>query len=94
MKALSLLQRDQSLLQGQSIFSSSVINVNVFFVMEQFSLTQLIPPNILQTFSKITSDKRASASCGVRLWDGYFLRDTLLIYYYYSFSGSVRILER
>ena len=70
MKAVSLLQRAQILPQGKSILPSRFITFDILLVMEQLSLTQLIPPNRLQKFSQIPLEKRASTIFGISLWDG------------------------
>ena len=90
-KAVSLLQRSHSLLLKQSILPSSIISFDVFLVMEQLSWTKLITQNRLHIFSQSSLEKRASANCGISLWGNNCFWDTTLIYYYYSFRGSVRI---
>ena len=89
MKSVLLLQRDQSLLQRQSILPSSIITFDVLLVMEQLSRIQLVPPNTLQTFSQIPFEKRSSATCGISLWDGYLFLEIHSSFTTTTVSGGV-----
>ena len=69
-------------------------HVQHFVSDETIIMNSIDSTNILLKFPQSPLEKIFSDTCGISLWDGNFFRNTLIVYYYYSFRGSVRISER